>query len=226
MSEYHPALERLEHAIDRVEYFITAQQPAAKSAADIEALVAQYESDIGDAIDDLQQKKIKQADFEERVRNILADAALLIFLAGSDAAQADLTVDDQARIGGWIDEQAQYIAGLGTAAIEAATASAAGDTAKQAALVQRIGAWGDTLTSFGQIASITATNDPPLIYDGNDGAESCDECQVYKGQVHPASWWRERGLLERNGNPHYSCGRWSHCDHHFYHARTGELVIN
>lgn len=45
-----------------------------------------------------------------------------------------------------------------------------------------------------------------LTFGGEDGQESCRECQKYKGQRHRASWWIRRGLVPRQpGNAAFTC---------------------
>jgi len=75
-------------------------------------------------------------------------------------------------------------------------------------------------------AKARGMGDPPLRYDGDDGEESCEECQEYKGQTHRRTWWDKRGLLARNGNPNFGCRRFDNCHHSYFHARTGEKVID
>ena len=89
----------------------------------------------------------------------------------------------------------------------------------------RVRDWVSSLRNLGEQVKARAMGDPPLKLDGDDGAESCDECQEYKGQVHRLSWWERRGLTARNGNENYGCKRFDNCQHSFYHAKTGELVI-
>lgn len=55
-----------------------------------------------------------------------------------------------------------------------------------------------------------------LTFDGDDGAESCKQCQKYKGQRHRARWWIKKDLVRRNGNENFDCGRWDPCHHHLY----------
>lgn len=89
----------------------------------------------------------------------------------------------------------------------------------------RLDMWALSAQNLAEMAKARAMGDPPLRYDGEDGDESCEECQEYKGQVHRLSWWEKRGLTKRNGNDNFTCGRWEPCHHHFYHAKTGKVVI-
>jgi hypothetical protein len=51
-----------------------------------------------------------------------------------------------------------------------------------------------------------------LTFDGEDGAESCADCQRLKGQRHRAKWWISRDLIPRPGNPNLECKGWR-CQH-------------
>lgn len=95
---------------------------------------------------------------------------------------------------------------------------------KRSYLATRIGQWVGALQNLGDILRMKAKGDPFLTFDGDDGDESCDECQEYKGQRHKLSWWEKRGLIARNGNENFTCGRWTPCNHHFYDD-NGKVVI-
>lgn len=91
----------------------------------------------------------------------------------------------------------------------------------------RLDAWAASMKNLGDLARARAMGDPSLTFK-TDGAHSevgCDECDEYEGQTHKLSWWEERGLTKRNGNDNFGCGRWGPCPHHFYHAKTGKMVI-
>jgi len=63
-----------------------------------------------------------------------------------------------------------------------------------------------------------------LTYNGEDGEESCRQCQKYKGQRHKKSWWESRGLLGRNGNENFDCGRWENCHHNYYNDAREQVL--
>jgi len=74
---------------------------------------------------------------------------------------------------------------------------------------------------YGRIKVLSAGN-KMLTFDGDDGAESCADCQRMKGQRHRASWWESHGLVPRPGNDNYECGNWKHC-HHFLRDDEGAM---
>lgn len=105
------------------------------------------------------------------------------------------------------------------------TAAAKKDRDKRAAILARIELWVDSLRNFGEAGKMYALGNIMLTFDGDDGMESCDDCQRYKGQRHRRDWWAKRGLLERNGNQNYECGRWANCQHDFRDDK-GEVIVS
>jgi hypothetical protein len=52
-----------------------------------------------------------------------------------------------------------------------------------------------------------------LTMDGDDGEESCPDCQRLKGKRHSARWWVKRGLVPgQPGNGNYQCKGYK-CQH-------------
>lgn len=82
--------------------------------------------------------------------------------------------------------------------------------------------WGVTLDGIYSEGKLRGRLNIMLTLDGDDGEESCKDCQRLKGARHSARWWVKRDLVRRNGNEHYECGRWGNCHHHFY-TDSGEL---
>jgi hypothetical protein len=95
----------------------------------------------------------------------------------------------------------------------------------QSAVLARIPLWVDSLRNFGEAGKLYALGNIMLTFDGDDGEESCLDCQRYKGQRHKRNWWAVRGLLERNGNPNYECGRWDNCHHSFLDDK-GTVIVS
>lgn len=90
------------------------------------------------------------------------------------------------------------------------------------ALTARAEDWGVTLDGIYSEGKLRGRINIMLTFDGDDGDESCRDCQRLKGKRHSAKWWVKRDLVRRSGNPAYECGRWDNCHHHFY-TDDGEL---
>lgn len=103
-------------------------------------------------------------------------------------------------------------------------AAAKKDTTKREGVLARVELWVAALRNFGEAGKLYALGNIPLTFGGDDGEESCDDCQRYKGQRHRRDWWAKRGLLERDGNPNYECGRWPAC-HHSFKDDSGKVIV-
>lgn len=84
----------------------------------------------------------------------------------------------------------------------------------------RLQAWVDAVRELGAKAKLYALGNISLTFKRDPrqkrSKEPCNECIKYEGVRHRASWWTERGLLDRNGNENFGCKRWEHCFHHYY----------
>ena len=80
----------------------------------------------------------------------------------------------------------------------------------------RAAAWAVTLDGVYSEGRLRGDGNQMLTFQGEDGDESCEDCQYYKGQRHSAKWWTKRGLVARNGNEQFACGRWAPCKHDYY----------
>jgi hypothetical protein len=90
------------------------------------------------------------------------------------------------------------------------------ETITEDAIHARVEMWLSSLDGIYAEGKLRGRDNVMLTFDGDDGEESCQDCQKYKGQRHSAKWWVKRDLVRRNGNDHYDCGRWAPCQHHFY----------
>jgi hypothetical protein len=55
-----------------------------------------------------------------------------------------------------------------------------------------------------------------LTFDGDDGQESCKDCQKWKGKRHSAKFWIKRGLIPgQPGNQNFAC-RGYNCEHYLF----------
>lgn len=96
------------------------------------------------------------------------------------------------------------------------------ETATESGLRARVGDWARMLDGVFSEGKLRGADNVMLTFDGDDGEESCAECQKYKGQRHSAKWWVKRDLVRRNGNDNFGCGRWDNCHHDLY-TDDGEL---
>lgn len=166
-------------------------------------------------------------DFRRAHKALLKSSAKSAFEEGwieGGGKLEDAEPDDIAMIGDFVTEQSGFVNDFATWLASTDDNGKRNWEMKRRQLAERIAAWVLALQNFAERVAARAKGDPYLTFDGDDGAESCDECQEYKGQRHRMSWWEKRDLIKRNGNDNYGCGRWAPCHHHFYYD-DGKLAV-
>ena len=69
---------------------------------------------------------------------------------------------------------------------------------------------------------LRASKDVMVTFVGEDGAESCPECQMLKGQRHRISWFVRRNFVPPHGTG-LSCHRGRYCQHYLQND-SGERI--
>lgn len=76
----------------------------------------------------------------------------------------------------------------------------------------RADGYADGLDAIYNLGKLCADGNQMLTFTGDDGKESCPECQRMKDQRHRASWWVDNDLIPGPGNDNYSCNGYN-CAH-------------
>lgn len=131
----------------------------------------------------------------------------------------EVDADDDKWLTGRTNQEVQFIADLfdtlkglrGT--VDANTEAAARADGYTATL--------DDICSQGRVRGDQAIM---LTFKGQRGIKApCPDCAKWDGKRHSAGFWLKRGLIGRNGNKAFECGRWDGgCQHHYYRD-NGEM---
>jgi len=78
-----------------------------------------------------------------------------------------------------------------------------------------------TLDSVFVEAKMRGSENATLEFGGEDGAESCPECQAMKGKKHTIKYIIENDLIPYPGTDQYSCHGYK-CQHRWKNPKTGE----
>jgi len=197
------------------------------AAKSINQALREYESTLTRFAYDVLNGNSSAVDFRRLHKALIKASARSAFEEGwreGGGKLEDTEADDIALIGEFVSEQTGFVNDF---AAWLATTNDEGKRnweMKRRILADRTASWVLALQNFAERVAARARGDQYLTYDGEDGEESCDECQEYKGQRHRLSWWEKRGLTKRNGNDNFSCGRWAPCHHHFYYD-DGKLAL-
>lgn len=82
--------------------------------------------------------------------------------------------------------------------------------------------YANTLDGLYNKAVLYGLQNQMLTFDGDDGKESCKDCQMLKGQRHRASWWIDHDYVPPSGDG-LACAPGGLCEHGLY-TDAGELV--
>lgn len=207
---------------------LMAQTPvivnAAKAAATIDDVVSGYGDDLSGLVQELLRggHQLSKADFRRDMKKAIKDWAKQVFEVAWEEGGGSIDeteTDDLALLQDFVSEQQSHVSDFSDWLTDKETDL---DEAPE-----RVDLWEESMQNFGERVKLRAEGDPMIYLDGDDGEESCDECQEYKGKdnAHRLSWWEKRGLTARNGNENFGCRRFAHCHHSYYYVKNGELAI-
>lgn len=220
---------KLAHAMLAGVAFLRRQEGIQLGHKSIASSLKTYEEALRDLIQELLRggKRLSKGSFRAQMKGLIKTSANDVAEEGwveGKGDPEDMESDDLAVISDWVSDQRGHVNDFSDWL-----------TAKESDLDEvdsRVEAWSASMKNLGQVMKARAMGDPVLRFDGTDGdIEPCDTCDELKGQKHKLSWWQGGNpdgvdYTQRGGNSAYDCGHWdSGCRHHFYHAKTGELII-
>ena len=85
----------------------------------------------------------------------------------------------------------------------------------------RADGYAKTLDAIYAEAKMRGAKEATAEFVGDDGAESCEDCQKMKGKKHKLSYIIANNLIPRPGNDNYKCKGYE-CEHFWRNVKTGE----
>ena len=195
----------------------------------IASSVKSYRAELAELVQELLRGsgRFSKAAFRATMKNQIAESAPRVFENGWEEGggdPVDIGEAESNKVDEFIDEQQDYVNDFSDWL-----------TNKDSDLDQvpdRLDTWAASMKNLGDLAKALAMGNPPLTFktDGTQTENGCDECADLEGQTHTLSYWTGKNpdgvdYTKRNGNDAFGCGRWEPCPHHFYHAKTDELII-
>ena len=210
--------------VEKIETLLNLLDKVAESDS---SAVSDYESELQSLVQSVLRGsgRTSKADFRREMKQAISDAANAVAVEAfeSEGNEAeDLDTEDLAFIKEFTGGQRAYVDGFADWLKD-----------KESDLDQAVGrvdSWVTSMQNFYDQMRARAMGNPRLEFFGDDGADSCTECQEFQGAVHTLKWWQgdnPEGLdyTKRNGNPAFGCGRWETCKHGFKKVKGGEVVI-
>lgn len=91
-------------------------------------------------------------------------------------------------------------------------------------VTMRADGYARTVKELYNVGRLRASKDMMVTFDGDDGAESCPDCQKYKGQRHRVSWFVKRNAVPPHGTG-LECHRGRRCQHFLMDDEGNQVTV-
>lgn len=175
----------------------------------------EYETSLSALMFDVWSGRIDADQFAEKHKRLLETMGLAMLASGLLAAGVSIDQVDAAMAGmeaylnDWIAGQSEYVDSFARDVL-----AARDNLSLRMEIYRRAALWVEAMRGMANIAGAMTRLDEMLTFSGEDGAESCDDCQKMKGVRKPASWWINNNMIPGViGTSHYRCHGY-YCQHH------------
>jgi len=192
------AVRHLESALTRVDSYLRHLS--------VNEVVREYQNTLENLVTDAGNGLFnrRRSSFVQQMQTAIIDNGQSVYVEGlkeGGREPPEIEQADREAIDSWILSQTDNTGAFADDAMAVAKLEGDERTEARNAMLTRVRQWVESLAQLGRLAELNSSGDNMyLTYNGEDGEESCRQCQKYKGQRHKKSWWESRGLLGRNGN--------------------------
>lgn len=188
-------------------------QAALKGLLDLTAAASQYSQDLMEALHNYNEGRMGMVEARNDFRQTMTASFMMAFDAGYEDGGGDPNNETSAAIDWLYNRQEQETQNILDLFFTLKQAKADDPTMDVGSWISdRSAGYAGTLNDVYSHGKVFGAGDRELTFDGDDGTESCPDCQRMKGQTHPASWWIENDMVPHQGNTNYECGGWR-CQH-------------
>ena len=181
-----------------------------KQFVSYDALRADYFARIYDTVEAYLNADKPITLYRNSLRNMATDYFQEAAELGYQDGGAELPLDDKTQ--GLVDERIANEIGHIDDLFTGLRDSSIPDFANEA--YARADGYAGGLDSIYNLGKTSAAGNQMLTFDGDDGKESCPDCQRLKGQRHRASWWIDNELIPGiPGNENFQCQGYQ-CQHY------------
>lgn len=184
----------------------------------LDEIKAEYSDTLYAAMAGYLESEKSITSFRNEVHRAVNDAFTLAFYAGYADAGGEAPIPDDAQewLNGRIETEIGFADGLFQELKTLRANSEMSQDSKLAWCQARADGYTASLSSVYGYGQTYGDENQMVSFDGEDGEESCPDCQKMKGKRHSLKWWKENDLIPRPGNPNYECGNYQHCHHGLY----------
>jgi len=214
------AAMQFEEALDQLEILLAIAKSRLRRAmagpielqGDYTAIRADYRETVYGAVLEYLISGASSTAFRNEIKRAVVDRFPDAFYAGYRAGSEDVDADDDAWLTAKINSELGYI-DLLFQALKTVKDEQLPPRELVAEAERRADGYAGTLDGLFAEGRLRGEGRKMLTLTGDDGEESCRDCQRLKGQRHRASWWASHGLIPgQPGNPNYQCHGYR-CEH-------------
>jgi len=189
-----------------------------KAVYSYESVRNDYWAAVYDAVEGYLSSSRPVTAFQNSFLNAMNSAFQTAFEYGYTDAGGEVPVDADAQA--WLDGQISAEAGNIRELFARLKDNRDIDAIAEA--FARADGYASTLDQIYNTGKTFGAKNKMLTMVGDDGAESCKDCQRLKGQRHRASWWAEHDLIP--GSSSYECQGF-HCEHYLVDDDGNEFTF-
>lgn len=189
-----------------------------RAAAGYDGIRNTYWAEIYDAVQGYLESDKPVTSFKNAMKRAMVEAFGGAVDLGYEEVGGELPLDDDTL--SWLNEQVDTESGHIDDLFSRLKKESEGlDPINQA--FARADGYTKTLDAVYAEAKMRGSKNATAEFVGDDGEESCEDCQDMKGKRHKLSYIIENNLIPRPGNDRFKCKGY-HCEHYWVNVKTGE----
>ena len=208
----------IRHVPSVIPYLSPATRDALKAAPGYEGVRNTYWAIIYDAVEQYLTGNQPITSFRNAMKKGAADAFISAAEIGYEAGGGELPMDDDTLA--WLGEQQTNEFGHIDDLFMRLRAEWDGIDPIHEAFARADG-YSATVDAIYAEAKMRGSDNITLEFGGDDGKESCPDCQRMKGKRHKISYILAHNLKPAPGNDAYQCKGYN-CAHYWFNPKTGE----
>lgn len=204
-------------AVARKIYHREVTKAAVPDAPDYDAVRSDLEEKLFDAFISFASSRNGRR-YRNQAGQAVIEAVSNAFYRGYADAGGEDTEDDDEK---WLTATQQAQLGFLPDVFAWLAEQAEAETITEDKVQGRVDGWLEALDGIYSEGVLRGSRNITLEFGGDDGEESCTDCQKLKGRRMKVNTILKQNLIPRPGNRNFECGGWR-CQHYWFNPKTGE----
>ena len=195
-----------------------AQKAPVPATEDLAVVRAEYAERLFEAFIGYVSSTGAVTSWRNQARRAVVEAFPAAFYTGYvDGGGEETEDEDEAWLTVRINQELEFVAGI----FETLKEWRASEDFTEGDVQARVDGYVATLEGVYTEGKLRGSKNRTLEFDGDDGDESCPDCQRLKGKRHTIKWILANNAIPRPGNDYFECQGYR-CQHFWVDPNTGE----